>query len=119
MFFVDGLQCHLISVSQLTRDRLCLFQISDLLCIIKDCITLTVIGAGKHQYGLNFFCGCEAVASVQQFDKRPRELWHCRLGHSAMNAMEMLKISDFSSTGFDNNHVTFVFVLSKPATFFH
>lgn len=102
VFFVDGLQCHLIYVLQLTQDRRCLFQISDLLCIIQDCITVAVIGAGRQQHRLYLFCGCEAVASVQQFDKLPRELWHCLLGHPAMKEMEMLKISDFSSTGFDN-----------------
>lgn len=65
VFFFSMVTMHLISVSQLTRDRLCLFQISDLLCIIQDCITLTLIGAGRQQYGLYFFCGCEAVASIQ------------------------------------------------------
>lgn len=39
VFFVDGLQCHLISVSQLTRDRSCIFQISDKLCFVQDRIT--------------------------------------------------------------------------------
>ncbi|CAL9247606.1 unnamed protein product, partial [Arabidopsis halleri] len=45
VFFVDGLQCHLISVSQLTRERGCVFQITDRLCIIQDRITKILIGA--------------------------------------------------------------------------
>lgn len=32
VFFVDGLKCHLISISQLNHDRACVFQITDKLC---------------------------------------------------------------------------------------
>lgn len=52
--FVDGLQCHLISVSQLTRDRGCIFQITDKLCVIQDRITKMLIGASEQQSGLYF-----------------------------------------------------------------
>lgn len=34
VLFVEGLQCHLISVSQLTRQKTCVFQITDKLCLI-------------------------------------------------------------------------------------
>lgn len=55
VFFVDGLQCHLIFLSQFTRDRHCIIQISDLICIVQDRITLMPNGAGKQLNGLYFF----------------------------------------------------------------
>lgn len=36
VLLVDGLHCHLISVSQLTRDSQSVFQITDKLCLIQD-----------------------------------------------------------------------------------
>ena len=49
VYYVYGLHCHLISVSHLTRDRGCLFQLTDKVCIIQDCITLMLIGVGEQQ----------------------------------------------------------------------
>lgn len=34
VLFVDGLQCHLISVSQLNREHHSVFQITDKICLI-------------------------------------------------------------------------------------
>lgn len=57
VYFVDGLHCHLVSASRLTRDRCCLFQLTDKICIIPDHITLIMIGVGEQQHGLYFFRG--------------------------------------------------------------
>ncbi|KAG7536884.1 Ribonuclease H-like superfamily [Arabidopsis suecica] len=46
VFFVDGLKCHLVSVSQLTRERGGVFQLTDKLCIVQDRITKILIGVG-------------------------------------------------------------------------
>ncbi|KAL1197960.1 hypothetical protein V5N11_013648 [Cardamine amara subsp. amara] len=78
VFFVDGLQCHLISVSQLTRDRGCLFQLSDKLCVVQDHITPTLIGAGEQLNGLYLFRGVAAATMSQILDARPHDVWHCR-----------------------------------------
>ncbi|KAF8093624.1 hypothetical protein N665_0382s0013 [Sinapis alba] len=52
VFFVDGLHCHLISVSHLTCDKNCILQISDRLCVVHDRITRMLIGAGEQLNGL-------------------------------------------------------------------
>jgi len=102
VFFVDGLHCHLISVSQLTRDSGYMFQITDKVCVIQDRITKTLIGAGEQLNGLYFFRGLGVAAPVQHKDSTPIDVWHRRLGHPSSKAMEMLKFSDFSSSGFDS-----------------
>lgn len=81
VFFVDGLHCHLISVSQLTRDRGCICQISDRLCVVQDRITRMLIEAGEQLNGLYFFRGVEGVAAVHHVESISMELWHSRLGH--------------------------------------
>ncbi|KAL9293163.1 putative RNA-directed DNA polymerase [Arabidopsis thaliana] len=101
VFFVDGLQCHLISVSQLTRERSCVFQITDRLCLIQDRITKTLIGAGEQENGLYFLRGVGVAAVVHSMDSSSMEVWHSRLGHPSSKAMDMLKFLDFS-TKFDS-----------------
>ncbi|KAG7598819.1 F-box associated interaction domain [Arabidopsis suecica] len=102
VFFVDGLQCHLISVSQLTRDRGCLFQISDKLCVVQDRITQMLIGAGEQLNGLYFFRGLGDTMMIHAMDVQSVDVWHCRLGHPASKTMEMLKLSNSSSSSFDS-----------------
>lgn len=102
VFYVDGLHCHLISVSQLTRDSGCMFQITDKVCVIQDRITKTLIGAGEQQNGLYFFRGLEAAAAIQHKNSSSIDVWHRRLGHPSSKALEMLKFSDFSSCKFDS-----------------
>ncbi|XP_010484894.1 PREDICTED: uncharacterized protein LOC104763183 [Camelina sativa] len=93
VYFVDGLQCHLISVSQLTRDRL---------CVVQDRITKMLIGVGKQQNGLYFFRGLD-VAAAYKVDSVSVDVMHCRLGHPSSTSMEMLQFSDLSSSsGFDS-----------------
>jgi len=101
VFFVDGLHCHLISVSQLTRAKSCVFQITDKVCIIQDRITLTLIGAGKQQNGLYFFRGTETVASMTRMDSSS-QLWHCRLGHPSSKVLKLLSFSDSTGHAFDS-----------------
>lgn len=54
VFFVHELQCHLISVSQLTKDSGCIFQITDKLCVVQDRSTKTLIGGGEQRNGLYY-----------------------------------------------------------------
>ncbi|KAG7567306.1 Reverse transcriptase RNA-dependent DNA polymerase [Arabidopsis thaliana x Arabidopsis arenosa] len=101
VFFVDGLHCHLISVSQLTRARSCVFQITDKVCIIQDRITLTLIGAGKQLNGLYFFRGTETAALVTRTGSSS-QLWHCRFGHPSSKVLKLLPFSDSTTHDFDS-----------------
>lgn len=80
VLFVDGLHCHLISVSQLTKETRCIFQITNRLCIIQDRITAMLIAAGKEQNGLYFFKEMNTQAAVQHVGSTSVDVWHCRLG---------------------------------------
>lgn len=102
VFFVDGLQCHLFSVSQLTLDSGCIFQITDRLCVVQDRISRMLIGAGEQQFGLYFFRGVEVAAAMHGTSSHSMELWHCHLGPPSSKALEMLQISDSSNGAFDS-----------------
>lgn len=102
MFYVNGLQCHLISVSQLTRDSGCVFQITDRLCVVQDRITRMLIGAGEQSNGLYFLIGVAVASAMQGTNSQPMELWYCRLGHPSSKPLEMLQLSDFCSSAFDS-----------------
>ena len=54
VLFVDGLQCHLISVSQLAWQKRCVFQITDKIGIVQDHITKMLIGVAEQLNGLFF-----------------------------------------------------------------
>ena len=47
VLFVQNLNCSLISVSKLLRQTNCLALLSDTICILQDCFTRTLIGAGE------------------------------------------------------------------------
>lgn len=96
-FFVDGLYCHLISVSHLTREKRCIFQISDRLCVIQDRITQTLIEAGEQPNGLYFFRGMDVASAVSRMASLMQQLWHSRLGHPSSKALDMLSNGVFDS----------------------
>ncbi|CAA7029625.1 unnamed protein product [Microthlaspi erraticum] len=100
VLFVDGLHCHLISVSQLTRERTCVLQITDELCIIQDRMSKNLIGAAEQARGLYFFREIEAVAAAYQMEFASYDIWHKRLGHPSSKVMDLLS---FSSSGFDKH----------------
>lgn len=100
VFLVEGLSCHLISVSQLTRDSTCIFQISDKFCTIQDRTTRTLIGAGEQIHGLYFFRSLSVAAALVTgcTDQFSRDVWHRRLGHPSLKVVDKLPISGFSSS---------------------
>ncbi|XP_010490134.1 PREDICTED: uncharacterized protein LOC104767865 [Camelina sativa] len=103
VYFFDGLQCHLISVSQLTRDRGCVFQITNTLCVIQDRITRMLIGSGEQHNGLYFFQSMDVAATMHITKVTSSELWHQPLGHPSSKDLESLSISDLScSSKFDH-----------------
>ena len=87
VFFVDGLQCHLIYVSQLTRNRGCVDQVTDKLCILQDRISRILIGVGEQENGLYFFRGMEMAAAIQSSSSLSADVWHTRLGHPSSKAL--------------------------------
>lgn len=103
VLFVDGLHCHLISVSQLTKETRCIFQITDRLCIIQDRITAMLIGAGKEENGLYFFKEMHTFPSVQHVSSPAIDVWHCRLGHPSSQVLESLKLSALGSSSVIDN----------------
>ena len=90
VYYIDGLHCPLISVSHLTRDRSCLFQLTDKICIIQDHITLMLIGVGESSKDYIFLRGVETVTAIQGLADTTADVWHRRLGHPSSKAMEML-----------------------------
>ncbi|KAG7557929.1 Integrase catalytic core [Arabidopsis suecica] len=102
VYLVDELKCHLISVSQLTRDSGCVFQITDRLCVVQERISRTVIGAGEQRNGLYFFRGVAVASAVQRMALQPLELWHKRLGHPSSKVLNLLEFSS-SCSSFDSH----------------
>ncbi|CAL9221071.1 unnamed protein product [Arabidopsis halleri] len=102
VYLVDELKCHLISVSQLTRDSGCVFQITDRLCVVQERISRTVIGAGEQRNGLHFFRGVAVASAVQRMALQPLELWHKRLGHPSSKVLNLLEFSS-SCSSFDSH----------------
>lgn len=97
VLFVKGLQCHLISVSQLARQKKCLFQITDKLGLIQDRITKTLIGVAKQSDGLYF---PSLAGAIHQDKAVTADVWHHRLGHPSS------KVLDFLSISLSNNSVS-------------
>ena len=93
VLFVDGLQCHLISVSQLARQKTCIFQITDKLGLIQDRITKTLIGVAEQLNGLYFVRGMEFPEAVHQDKPVTSDVLHNRLGHPSHRVLDFLPIS--------------------------
>ena len=55
VLYVLGLNCNLISVSQIIDDLDCIVQFTKKLCVIQDPVTRMLIGAGERKDGLCFF----------------------------------------------------------------
>lgn len=115
VFLVEGLDCHLISVSQLTRDSYCIFQISDKLCTIQDRITKTLIGAGEQLNGLYFFRSVNVAVALNagSTERLSRDVWHRRLGHPSPKVVDKLNVSGFSSSGVLDNKACEICIHAK------
>lgn len=55
VLYVPGLKCSLISISQLIDACQCYVQFTNILCIIQDYTSRTVIGADKRRDRLYYF----------------------------------------------------------------
>lgn len=114
---VESLDCHLISVSQLTQDSYCIIQMSNKLCTIQDRITKTLIGAGGQLRGLYFFSSMNVAVMLMAgcTDRLSRAVWH-RLGYPSLKIVDKLHVSCSSSSAILN--VKFVSALRILEMFF-
>lgn len=91
VLFVPALQCHLLSVSQLTEDSHCTVLFTNALCAIQDLHSGSLIRAGEQKGGLYHFRGVPAVFAVAAVPGLTTfELWHRRLGHSSNRVLKLV-----------------------------
>lgn len=103
VLFVDGLHCHFVSVSQLTRSKTCLFQSTDKICLIQDCISKMMIGVAQQLDGLYFLRRIEFVVAMAHVKQATTDTWHLRLGYPSSSVFDFLPFSEFShSTSLSN-----------------
>lgn len=80
VLYVPSLDCTIISVSKLLKERKCVAMFTDSLCVLQDRFSRTLIGAGKERDGLYYFKD-EAVVRVNKVALQcDSTLWHRRLG---------------------------------------
>ncbi|KAL9229930.1 hypothetical protein vseg_005343 [Gypsophila vaccaria] len=90
VLYVPGFTCSLLSISQLLLNQKLNIEFSHFDCVIQDHILMTMIGVGKLVDGLYLLAmdESERVNVVQGTGNI--ELWHKRLGHPSLQAMELL-----------------------------
>ena len=54
VLYVPGLNCNLISISQLIDETNCVLHFTDILCVMQDRTLKMLIGAGERRDGLYF-----------------------------------------------------------------
>ena len=57
VLYVLGLNCNLISMSQLIDDTNCIVHVTNSLCVMQDRTFRTLIGEGERRDGLYYFRG--------------------------------------------------------------
>lgn len=75
VLFVEGLNCHVVSVSQLVRQSKCFAHFGPGLCAIQDRSRM-LIGAGEESDGLYYFREVKAVGAVSLHVNVTIDMWH-------------------------------------------
>ncbi|CAA7059555.1 unnamed protein product [Microthlaspi erraticum] len=98
VLFVPDFDCTLISKSKLLKQTGCIAIFTDTLCILQDCFTRTLIGAGEEREGVYYFTGVLAchVNKVSKDVGSSGALWHRRLGHPSASVLISLPNCDRS-----------------------
>ncbi|CAH9112979.1 unnamed protein product [Cuscuta epithymum] len=97
VLYVPKLNCHLISISQLTDQSACLVTFTNSLCAIQDLHSRSLIGAGERRDGLFYFRRVPALHAVRVTGIPEFELWHRRLGHPSDRVLKLLPAISSSS----------------------
>jgi hypothetical protein len=98
VLYVPGLNCNLISVSQLIDDMDCVLQFTNSVCIMQDRTSRTLIGVGERRDGLYYFRGIRHEKVCKVGDMSMLHLWHKRMGHPSMKISQLI-----SNVGSKNN----------------
>ena len=83
VLYVPKLKCNLLLVPQLTDEENCVVKFTDKLCIMQDCTSRTLIGAGERKDGLYWYRGVRKAQACHVRMENQLALWHQRLGHSS------------------------------------
>ena len=92
VLYVPTLQCNLISIAKLCKDMRCLVTFSDDNCVLQDCTSRTLIGAGKQLGGVYYYKE-GSLGAIQVNSVRESSLWHNRLGHPSSEVLSFLSSS--------------------------
>jgi len=84
VLYVPELNCNLISVSQMMDELKCVVQFTNKLCVVQDCISRTLIGAGEWRDELYFLRGVRNVIAYKTDGLHSMDLWHKQLGHPSL-----------------------------------
>ncbi|CAH9128927.1 unnamed protein product, partial [Cuscuta epithymum] len=98
VLYVPGLNCHLISVSQLIDESDCLITFTDSFCAIQDRHSRNLIGAGERRDGIYYFRRVPTLHVVHTSALTEFELWHRRLGHPSDRVVKLLPAVSGSSS---------------------
>jgi hypothetical protein len=90
VLYVPGLNCNLISVSQLTDDTNCIVQVTNSLCVVQDRTLKTLIGVGERRDGLYYFVGIRHEKAFRVGDISVFDLWHKRMGHPSKKVTQLI-----------------------------
>ncbi|KAG7553171.1 Reverse transcriptase RNA-dependent DNA polymerase [Arabidopsis thaliana x Arabidopsis arenosa] len=89
VLYVEGLNCHLVSVSQMIHQNKCFAHFGPGFCAIQDRSRM-LIGAGEEQNGLYFFREVKAVGAVSLHVAVTVDIWHRRLGHPSSQVISLI-----------------------------
>ncbi|CAL9224790.1 unnamed protein product [Arabidopsis halleri] len=89
VLYVEGLNCHLVSVSQMIHQNKCFAHFGPGFCAIQDRSRM-LIGAGEEQNGLYFFREVKEVVAFSLHVAVTVDVWHRRLGHPSSQVISLI-----------------------------
>ncbi|CAH9101732.1 unnamed protein product [Cuscuta europaea] len=98
VLYVSGLDCHLISVSQLVDQSNCIVTFTDSIYAIQDLHSRNLIEAGERRDGLFYFRGFSALHAITVGCLPDYEMWHRHLEHPSDRVLKLLPAIRTSST---------------------
>ena len=90
VLLVPNMDCTLISVSKLLRHTNCFALFTDTICVLQDCSSKTLIGAGEECDGVYFFKDVRVARANRADGAEDQLLWHRRLGHPAFSVFSTI-----------------------------